>query len=277
MENHIRASEMVLLNQNLQQDYEVESLLTTTTFGKVYKVRHLPSTTTRCLKMYVKNKMKTTIQNDFMSELDLLRGLDHPNTFKIFEYAQTENSFYLVSEFLAGGELFDHIVQAGTFNESSARAVILQVLYFVNYLHRHNIVHRDIKPENIMLSQPGSIKELKVIDFGTAKRLAPGTQLKEIVGTAYYMAPEIFSRSYDEKVDIWACGVILYILITGLPPFNANSDDAIHKKIVEEAVEFPHDVWKTVSPELIDLLKKMLDKDPRSRLNSEEVLRHPWF
>ena len=268
---------MVFNSHKLDKDYEIVSLISETNFGRVYKVLHKQTGQFRCMKMYVKDRMKKTVQNNFPSELDLLRELDHPNIFRVYEFAEEPQSFYLISEYLSGGELFDAIIKAQSFSENEARLILKQILYAINYLHLNGIAHRDIKPENLMLAQPDRIDQLKLIDFGTAKRFQSGTKMKEVLGTAYYMAPEIFTQSYDEKVDVWACGVIAFILLSGHPPFNAATDPEIHQKIVEDPVMFSQSAWKDVTKEAIDFISQMLSKDPSKRPSIASCLKHPWF
>ena len=268
---------MILSSKNMSRDYEVAKLITKTNFGRVFKVKHKPSGSFRCLKLYVKDKMKATVQNDFLSELEILKSLDHPHIFKVLEFAEEEKNFFLISEFLEGGDLFDAISRAQTFKEQDAKPIIWQILITLNYLHVNQIAHRDLKPENIMLSLSGRLDLLKVIDFGTAKRFKPETKMTEFLGTAYYMAPELFLNSYDQKIDVWSCGVILFILLSGMPPFNGHSNEEIYQNIQKSPVSYADPIWKSLSAHAHNLLQNMLNKDPKERFSVAQCLSHPWF
>ena len=139
-----------------------------------------------------------------------------------------------------------------------------------------NIVHRDLKPENIMLVSKSKF-EVKIIDFGTAKILEKGTKLSKFIGTSYYIAPEVIKENYDEKCDVWSCGVILYILLCGYPPFNGSNNSAIYYNIQNSNPDFTGDEWKDVSKEAIELIKQMLVKDPSKRISASVALSHKWF
>ena len=142
------------------------------------------------------------------------------------------NKYYIITEMLDGGELFEFITNQGTFSETDAAIRMKQILQGVNYLHSQYIVHRDLKPENIMLiSKPNSVKKysLKIIDFGTAIQIRPGQKINKFIGTSYYISPEVLAENYNEKCDVWSCGVIMYILLCGYPPFNGSSNvDIFH-------------------------------------------------
>ena len=182
-------------------------------------------------------------------------------------------------EFLEGGELFEVIINQGYFSEKEAANIMKQLLSAVNYLHSLNIVHRDLKPENIMLNQKpknGNF-QIKIIDFGTAKLFDPRKKLTKFIGTSYYIAPEVLDECYDYKCDIWSCGIILYILLCGYPPFNGNSNSDIFYCIKNNEPQFDDEEWTETTNMAIDLIKKMLKKNPNERPTAKECLSHPWF
>ena len=178
-----------------------------------------------------------------------------------------------------GGEIFDRIIQRiqtkQMYSEKDAANIIQQVMSCIQYCHNNNICHRDLKPENLLYLNPGSERDnsIKVIDFGLSQHTK---RLKTKVGTAYYVSPEILTGKYTELCDIWSAGVILYILLSGVPPFNGPSDQVIYQKIMEMKFTFPENQWKYVSKEAKDLLCHMLAPE-KNRYNAERVLQHPWF
>ena len=209
------------------------------------------------------------------NEIEILRQISHPNIINIFEIFSDNKKYYIMSEFCEGGELLDMIAKKSSFNEFDAARIIRQILQAVNYLHQNNFVHRDLKPENIMLMS--NHIDLKLIDFGTAVELHPGEKLVKFIGTSYYIAPEVISRDYNEKCDIWSCGIILYILLCGYPPFNGQTNKDIYNSIKYSKLLFVKEEWKDVSKNAISLIKQMLDKDPNNRISAEECLNHKWF
>ncbi len=155
--------------------------------------------------------------------------MDHPNILKLYEVFQDDAKFYVVTEICSGGELFDEIVNRQSFSEKDAAEILEQVMSAINYCHLNNICHRDMKPENVLMEGKGIIK---VIDFGTAMSFDPTENMNHILGTPYYMAPEIFSRSgYNQQCDVWSVGVILYVLLTGRPPFYGNNESDIIARV----------------------------------------------
>lgn len=165
------------------------------------------------------------------------------------------------------------------FDEGDAAIVMKQLLSAINYCHSKKIVHRDLKPENMLLEQDKDLEKIKIVDFGTSLVYDSGKKLEEKLGTAYYIAPEVIKKSYNEKCDLWSCGVIMYILISGEPPFNdpRADNDAIMKKVELGKYDIEHGIWKSVSKEAKDLIKKLLTYDPAERISAEQALRHPWI
>jgi calcium-dependent protein kinase len=195
----------------------------------------------------------------------------------VYEFYTDNTNFYIVSEFCSGGELFDRITEKGSFNEKDAAKIMKQILSAVCYSHENNIVHRDLKPENILLDDKSDKYILKLIDWGGARYFTKNKKMNKVSGTPYYIAPEVLNESYDEKCDIWSCGVILYILICGYPPFNGDSDNDIMKAVLKGKFSFPNEDWKNVSKEAKDLITNMLKFDSKQRYSSKDCLAHPWF
>lgn len=151
--------------------------------------------------------------------------MDHQNIVKLYEAYEDDDNFYLIMDYLKGGELYDEIVRRQYFEEKEGAMVMYQILLAVNYLHKKGFIHRDLKPENICIDQ-GLI--VKVIDFGTARKFTRGKKLKQTIGTPFYMAPEIFNeKKYDEKADVWSMGIVLYIILTGKAPYYGRQDEVI--------------------------------------------------
>ena len=240
-------------------------------YGKVKKVKHRKLNEIRAMKIVDK---KSTSSHH---EIEILRKISHPNIINIFEIFEDYKQYYIICEYCEGGELFSIISRKGFFSEKEAAKIIQQILHAVNYLHTNHIIHRDLKPENIIfVSNDKDI--IKLIDFGTAIEVKDkGKKLKKVIGTPYYIAPEVLKENYNEKCDIWSCGVILFILLCGYPPFNGRSNKEIYNKIENSAPIFYDEEWNEISKKAKDLCKKMLKKNPNERLSAQECLKHDWF
>jgi calcium-dependent protein kinase len=253
------------------ESYVILQTLGKGSYGSVKKVRHKNLGDIRAMKIV--NKVRRTLSK----EIEILRKISHPNIINIYEIFEDRKKYYIITEFCEGGELFEQITKKGFYNELEAAKIIKQILQAVNYLHQLNIVHRDIKPENIMLLSHTHNLDLKLIDFGTAVDVPKGKRLKKFIGTSYYIAPEVIMEDYDFKCDVWSCGIILYILLCGIPPFNGNSNKQIYNNIRFQKLYFSQDEWKGISKDAIELIKNMLNKNPENRFSAEECLNHKWF
>ena len=242
-------------------------------YGQVKKVKHKQLNEIRAMK--ITNKKSDSSKY----EIEILRKISHPNITNIFEIFADSKKYYVIMEFLEGGELFEAITSIGSFTEASACKVMKQILSAVYYLHSNHIVHRDLKPENIMLTQKpkNGNYQIKLIDFGTAKIFKPGKKMNKFIGTSYYIAPEVLKERYDEKCDVWSCGVILFILLCGYPPFNGNTNVDIFHAIQNQNPIFGGEEWEDITPEAKELIKLMLKKNPSDRLTAEMCLKHKWF
>lgn len=263
------------------KDYELVNFLGGGGYGKVYRVKHRLTGTHRAMKIItVKSTSKDQI-NTLSKEINILKELDHPHIIKVFEFYTNKHNFYIITELCTGGELFDKIIEVKHFSEVEASNIILQILRAVNYLHSNGVIHRDLKPENIMIeSNEERNKEffnIKLIDFGTSDILKRNKMLKKQIGTSFYIAPDVLKNSYNEKCDLWSCGVILFILLSGTPPFYGLCEDDIYQKIIYGNYSFKNSIWSQISNKGKDLIKKLLEIDPVKRLSAREAMEHPWF
>jgi calcium-dependent protein kinase len=179
-----------------------------------------------------------------------------------------------------GGELFKKI-EKNNLSENVGKYVMKQLLSAVAFCHKNGIIHRDLKPENILLEEEEEASKeyftIKVIDFGTSGKMKKGQKYNEVIGTPFYIAPEVLNNNYDEKCDMWSCGVILYVMLCGEPPFYGENDDEIYSQILNSEVRFNQKVWDDISRDAKDLIKKLLNKNHRERLSAVEALQHPWI
>ncbi|CAG9317475.1 unnamed protein product [Blepharisma stoltei] len=262
----------------LRDTYRIGSKLGDGAFGSVRKITHRVTGEARAVKTIHKKTLRTEEERQtFFNEVSVLRALDHPNVLKLYEFYQDEKNYYLITELCNGGELFDRIINNGSFSEAVAAEYMRQILSVLAYCHERNIVHRDLKPENFLLDTPEPDANLKVIDFGTAQFFTPGVQLTQKFGTPYYIAPEVLKKSYDERCDIWSAGVNMYIFLAGYPPFGGNTDEQILRRVAAGRYSYPSPEWDNISFEAKDLISKMLTFEPQRRISAREALNHPWM
>eukprot|EP01016_Furgasonia_blochmanni_P012679 TRINITY_DN1633_c0_g1_i2.p1 TRINITY_DN1633_c0_g1~~TRINITY_DN1633_c0_g1_i2.p1 ORF type:complete len:524 (+),score=82.99 TRINITY_DN1633_c0_g1_i2:397-1968(+) len=214
-----------------------------------------------------------------MKEIAILRSMDHPNIVRFHESYQDEKYFHLVMEYCSGGELLEYIIQKKYLTEREAKEIMVKIFSAVKYLHDKKICHRDLKPDNFLFSRRSPDAEIKLIDFGLSSSFAADDfkHFSSQVGTALYMAPEVYSGKYDEKCDYWSLGVILHILLSGNPPFIGRTSEELKDVVKKGKVEFADPGWKTVSFSAKDLIRRLLMNDPSKRIKPEEALQHPWL
>ena len=259
---------------NITKEYTFGKVIGTGSYGQVRLAVHKLTKQVRAVKIIQKAKVNIKA---LLNEINILSKLSHPNIMQIFEVFDDNTNVYIVSEYCKGGELFDIISTKGSFTEKDACVIMKQLMSAICYSHQNNIVHRDLKPENILMDNDTDDLTIKLIDWGCAQTIKSAKQSKQADGTAYYIAPEVLKGEYDEKCDIWACGVIFYILLCGYPPFNGETDDEIYEAILSGKFQFPEEDWDQVSQEAKDLIKKMLTKDPKKRISALDSMQDVWF
>ena len=211
-------------------------------------------------------------------EIEVMARLSgHPNVVDLKAVYEDQDSVHLVMELCAGGELFHRLQERGCFPEHEAAALFRYLMEVVAHCHSKGIVHRDLKPENILLVSRSPSSPIKLADFGLATYTQPGQRLSGTVGSPFYIAPEVLAGGYNEAADVWSAGVILYILLSGIPPFWGKTKSKIFECIRSTELRFPSDPWDRVSDSAKELITGMLQRDPGQRLTAEQVLEHSWI
>ena len=241
------------------------------------KVMHKRFKLERAMKIIKKSSVDQEEREEMLKEVSILKSIDHPNIIKIYDLYEDDSFLYFVIEYCSGGELFDRIQKISTFSEKQAAKYIRQLLSAIAYLHNRNIVHRDLKAENLLFENESENANLKLIDFGVSCEFLKGIKLKETLGTPYYIAPEVLLQNYDEKCDIWSCGVILYILLCGYPPFNGDDDNEILDCVKKGEFTFYDEDWEMISEGAKNLIRKMLTLNPKKRISAKEALADEWL
>ncbi|KAL8188559.1 hypothetical protein R6Q57_029847 [Mikania cordata] len=232
------------------------------------------------VKIISKSKMTTAISiEDVRREVKLLKSLSgHQHMVQFHEAFEDDQNVYIVMELCEGGELLDRILaRGGRYTENDAKSIVVQILSVASFCHLQGVVHRDLKPENFLFSTKHEDSPLKVIDFGLSDFTKPDQRLNDIVGSAYYVAPEVLHRSYNVEADIWSIGVITYILLCGSRPFFARTESGIFRSVLRADPNLNDSPWPTVTPEAKDFVRRLLNKDHRKRMTASQALTHPWL
>merc|ERR1719327_2613700 len=205
--------------------------------------------------------------------------MDHPNIIKLFESFEDHRNIYLIMEICSGGELFDRIIEVGSFNEGQAANLMQQIIRAIYYMHENKICHRDLKPENFLFMTRESISRnlLKIIDFGLSCEFKTGQVLSTKAGTPYYVAPQVLAGKYDQSSDLWSCGVIMYVLLCGYPPFYGETDADVLTKVRLGNFTFNAADWKNVSEDAKNLIRMLLKMNPKDRFTAEQSMNHVWI
>jgi len=220
-------------------------------------------------------------------EIMLLKEMKHRSIVRLVDVHEDSEYVHLVTDLYRGGELFDKILElssngdngATCFAEGQAARLIHQILAAVSYMHEHGVVHRDLKPESILFETSDENSPIKIIDFGLSRKHDRSIEpaMGSIVGTPYYIAPEVLRKCYDKSCDLWSVGVITYILLCGYPPFNGANNKETHAAVRRGRYSFPSEDWSHTSREAMQFISRLLQKDPRKRMTVDQALNHPWI
>ncbi|KAL9243509.1 hypothetical protein vseg_017386 [Gypsophila vaccaria] len=265
--------------EDIRKQYTLGKELGRGQFGITYLCTDNKSGEKYACKSILKRKLASkSDREDMKREVNILQHLSgQPNIVQFKAAFEDRQSVHLVMELCAGGELFDRIIALGHYSEKAAAQVFSQIVRVVQVCHFMGVMHRDLKPENFLISTRDHTALIKATDFGLSVFIQEGKVYRDVVGSAYYVAPQVLRRSYGKEIDIWSAGIILYILLSGVPPFWAETERGIFDAILKGGIDFESDPWPSISSSAKDLVKKMLNPDPKKRITPEEVLEHPWM
>lgn len=221
------------------------------------------------------------------TEIAILKLVAHPHIIRLENVYETRSHMYIAMELLEGGELFAQLVNRARFTEVEARELARPLVDALGYLHSLGIVHRDIKPQNLLCTGAGRVNphrpasfpfgDIKIADFGLSKLVHPSEVMTMPVGTLHYCAPEVLRQSYSASADLWSLGVIMYLVVRGHLPFDGATQAEVVWRICNAELDFTHPVWTTWSPEGLDFVQGLLQRDPTKRLTARRALQHPWL
>ncbi|CAH9052536.1 unnamed protein product [Cuscuta epithymum] len=265
--------------EDVRSHYTLGKQLGKGQFGVTYLCTEIRTGQQYACKSISKKKLVTKGDKDDMRrEIKIMQHLmGQPNIVEFKGAYEDSNSVHLVMELCAGGELFDRIIAKGHYSERAAASICRSIVNVVHTCHFMGVMHRDLKPENFLLSDKSQNAVLKATDFGLSVFIEEGKVYKDMVGSAYYVAPEVLKRRYGKEADVWSAGVILYILLSGVPPFWDETERGIFDAIRKGELDFETKPWPSISSSAKDLVQGMLTRDPQRRLTATQVLEHPWM
>lgn len=265
--------------EDIRDKYDFGEMLGSGSFGQVREatLKSQPSAGKRAVKMIERDNEDGAWSNQaiFVREVGLLQNMNHENIIRYYDFYEDVHFLYVVMELCKGGEVFGKLIELRRFSERNAAILGRQMLRAMDYIHKLKITHRDIKAENFMLSEPDITSQVKMIDFGMATRFEDNQVLTELCGSPHYLAPELIGQKYTHQVDVWAFGVLLYLIVYGHYPHDAKHPRDIMVKILTEPIR-----WQTkvkLSKDGLQFLKALLEPDPKRRLTAEKALEHKWI
>eukprot|EP00531_Pseudo-nitzschia_arenysensis_P015791 CAMPEP_0116133944 /NCGR_PEP_ID=MMETSP0329-20121206/10384_1 /TAXON_ID=697910 /ORGANISM="Pseudo-nitzschia arenysensis, Strain B593" /LENGTH=343 /DNA_ID=CAMNT_0003628625 /DNA_START=500 /DNA_END=1531 /DNA_ORIENTATION=- len=265
--------------KRFEELYRLKGVLGTGAFSTVRMGYHRSNRDiTYAVKCVNRKKLTEEDEAALLDEVSILKEMKHLHIIRLYDFFKDPQTYYLVMEEMTGGELFDRIVAKAYYNEKEARDTCMILIEAVGYMHKNNVAHRDLKPENLLLVSKKDDSQVKIADFGFAKKVYEENTLSTQCGTPGYVAPEILEgNKYDQRADMWSVGVILYILLGGYPPFIESTQRELFRKIKRGDYEFHEEYWGTVSKEARNLIKSLLTVDPQKRLTAAQALQNSWI
>ncbi|XP_050379584.1 calcium-dependent protein kinase 20 [Argentina anserina] len=264
--------------ENIKDIYSLGRKLGQGQFGTTYFCVEKGTNKEFACKSIAKRKLTTQEDvEDVRREIQIMHHLaGHPNVIQIVGAHEDAVAVHVVMELCAGGELFDRIIQRGHYSERKAAQLAKIIVGVVEACHSLGVMHRDLKPENFLFVNQEEEAPLKTIDFGLSVFFRPGETFTDVVGSPYYVAPEVLRKNYGQACDVWSAGVIIYILLSGVPPFWDETEQGIFEQVLKGELDFISEPWPNISESAKDLVRRMLIRDPKKRITAHEVLRHPW-
>ena len=267
--------------EDAEHDYKKLQLLGEGRFSTVYEAQNRITDIMRAMKIIKKEEhYSEEDEKEVINEVNILKTMDHPNIVKLFKFYSNEKQYSIIMEYCKGGKLNTEIRNYAPFDEKYSAYIMYQIFSAINYCQNMNIIHRDLKPENILIvnrNKKNNYPNIKIGDFGMSKMVEKDSLQNKIVGTIYYVAPEVILKKYNEKCDIWSCGVIMYVLLSKKPPFGGYTEEEIISNILKGVYDIEKPPFDKISKNALDLIQKLLNKDINKRISAQEALNHPWF
>lgn len=262
---------------SIEDKYYLKELLGTGAFSEVRLAESKENSNQLYAVKIIDKKALKGKEDSLENEIKVLRRLTHPNIVQLLETYEDKNKVYLIMELVTGGELFDRIVEKGSYTEKDASGLIRQVLEAVDYMHEQGVVHRDLKPENLLYYSPDEDSKIMISDFGLSKMEDSGI-MATACGTPGYVAPEVLAQKpYGKAVDVWSIGVISYILLCGYPPFYDENDANLFAQILKGEFEFDSPYWDEISDSAKDFIQNLMCVNVDKRYTCKQALAHPWI
>ena len=266
---------------NPEQDYRKLKMISEGQNSSVYEVQNRVTDIIRSMKIIKKNPGSSKQdEKDIIDQINILKKIDHPNIVKMFEFYNYQDYYSIIAEFCKGGQFYEEIRAKAPFDEKYTAYVMYQIFSAINYCHKLNIIHRDLKPENIFIVnryKNNYYPNIKIADFGMGTMIEKNKFQNKLVGSIHYVAPEVIEKRYNEKCDIWSCGVIMYALLSRNPPFGGDTEEEIIYKIKKGNYDLKSHPFDKISESGKDLIRKLLTKDIKQRISAQDALNHPWF
>ena len=265
---------------NLLEIYDVKNKLGSGKFGLVKLGIHKKTGQKVAIKIMKKSTMDSSDLELVRTEIEILKICQHPNIIRLYNVFENADYLYIIMEYCYGGDLFSYLENRHfRLSEKRASTIIHQMATAVYYMHSFGVVHRDLKPENVLMTSTDEDSDIRILEFGLRKILGPYEKCDEPYGTLTYCAPEIIiDEPYAKPVDLWSLGVMTYLMVSGKLPFNSEDENEIARQVVYDEPNYTRNpVWKTISPECLDFIKRLLDKDQNKRMTIKEVLEHKWI
>merc|ERR1711974_584390 len=265
------------VGETIEDVYEIGKELGSGAFSVVKSCTHKATGEAYAVKIIRKENVKQDLHR-LAIEMQVLESVKHPNIIELKEVFETPTMLYIVTEVVTGGELFDRIVNKGSYTEKDAAGLVVKFLEALDYLHDKGIVHRDLKPENLLLKSNDNDTDIKLADFGLSKIVGQEMLMQTACGTPGYVAPEILqAKGYGKEVDLWSVGVITYILMCGFPPFYNDNVPLLFESIMKAEFDYPAEYWDHISDDAIDFIDALLVAEPSQRLTANQALEHTWL
>ena len=268
---------MKVRKDSIRNRYVILKKIADSYSGALYNVLHLNSNAGRVIKFVPVNSLKSGDAQNLLYKLRIIHSLDHANIIKVYEAYQDERNLAIITDCCYGGELLDRIVSQKFISENQAAKYLLQIVSATIHLQSNGVVQRFLKPENLLFETPKENSNLKMIDFCIWSQYPISKRILERLGSPYFMAPELFSGNYNDKCDVWSMGVLLHLMLSGIPPFNGKNDTEILQSIMTNELLFEGKIWKKVSPGAKELIRSMLTREVIARPSAMMVFENQWL